>query len=514
MSAARYAELQCTSHFSFLRGASSCEELFAEAARLGIEALAIVDRNSLAGIVRAHEAAKATGVRLIVGCRLDLADGMSILVYPTGRPAYARLCRLLSLGKKRGGKAQCRLDWSDVIAHGEGLIAVLVPDEADDICALHLRRLREAFGDRAYLGLTLRRRPNDALRLHDLSNLAARARVPAVVTNDVLFHVPPRRILQDVVTCVRHNCTIDEAGFRRERHADRYLKPPEEMARLFDRYPEALARTVGIAARCRFSLDELAYQYPLEATMPGLTPQQALEKLTWEGAAERYPEGLPGKVSAILKHELRLIETLKYAPYFLTVNAIVRFARGQDILCQGRGSAANSAVCYVLGITSIDPERNDLLFERFVSEERREPPDIDVDFEHERREIVMQWVFETYGRDHAALCSTVIRYRAKGALRDVGKALGLPEDLIKMLSSQVWGWPEEGVEPKHAEDLNLNLGDRRLRLAMDLARELIGAPRHLSQHPGGFVLTHDRLDELVPIEPAAMKGRQVIEWDK
>jgi error-prone DNA polymerase len=514
MSAARYAELQCTSHFSFLRGASSCEELFEEAAKLGIEALAIADRNSLAGIVRAHEAANATGVRLIVGCRLDLTDGMSVLVYPGDRPAYARLCQLLSLGKKRGGKTQCQLDWPDIIAYGEGLIAVLVPDEADNTCALHLRRLTEAFGDRTYLALTLRRRPNDALRLHELSHMAARSGVPTVVTNDVLFHVPARRILQDVVTCVRHNCTIDDAGFRRERHADRYLKSPDEMARLFDRYPEALARTVEIAERCRFSLGELAYQYPKEATMSGLTPQQALEKLTFEGAAARYPEGVPDKVVAILTHELRLIETLKYAPYFLTVNAIVRFARGQDILCQGRGSAANSAVCYVLGITSIDPERNDLLFERFVSEERREPPDIDVDFEHERREIVMQWVFDTYGRDHAALCATVIRYRAKGALRDVGKALGLPEDLTKMLSSQVWGWSEQGIEEKHAEELNLNLDDRRLRLALDLARELIGTPRHLSQHPGGFVLTHDRLDELVPIEPAAMKDRQVIEWDK
>jgi len=489
MSSARYAELQCTSHFSFLRGASSCEELFAEAA-------------------------KAAGVRLIVGCRLDLTDGMPVLVYPTDRPAYARLCRLLSLGKKRGGKAQCRLDWSDVVAYSEGLIAVLIPDKADETCALHLRRLAEAFGDRATLALTLRRRPNDALRLHELSNLAARAGVPTIVTNDVLFHVPARRILQDVVTCIRHKCTIDELGFRRERHADRYLKPPEEMARLFSRYPEALARTISIAARCRFSLDELAYQYPEERTMPGLTPQQALEKLTFEGAAERYPEGVPDKVMTILTHELRLIEKLGYAPYFLTVNAIVRFARSRDILCQGRGSAANSAVCYVLGITSIDPERNDLLFERFVSEERREPPDIDVDFEHERREIVMQWVFNTYGRDHAALCSTVIRYRPKGALRDVGKALGLPEDLTKLLSSQVWGWSREGIEPKHAEELNLNLGDRRLRLGMDLARALIGTPRHLSQHPGGFVLTHDRLDELVPIEPAAMKDRQVIEWDK
>ena len=286
---------------------------------------------------------------------------------------------------------------------------MLAPDEADDICAMRLRRLAEGFGDRAYMALTLRRRPNDALRLYELSNMALQARVPTVVTNDVLFHVPTRRVLQDVVTCIRHNCTIDEAGFRRERHADRYLKPPEEMARLFSRYPEALARTLEIAARCRFSLDELAYQYPQERTMPGRTPQQALEFLAWQGAASRYPEGVPDKVTAILKHELRLIETLQYAPYFLTVNSIVRFARSRDILCQGRGSAANSAVCYVLGVTSIDPERNDLLFERFVSEERREPPDIDVDFEHERRETVMQWVFETYGRDHAALCAVVTR---------------------------------------------------------------------------------------------------------
>jgi error-prone DNA polymerase len=511
---ARYAELQCTSHFSFLRGASSAEEIFAQAAILGIEAVAIADCNTLAGIVRAHEAAKATGTRLIVGCRLDLADGMSLLVYPTNRPAYSRLCRLLSIGKKRGGKAACILEWSDVIDWQEGLIAVLVPDQADEACALRLRKLRDVFGDRAYLALTLRRRPNDQLRLHELSGLAQRYRVATVVTNDVLFHDRSRRILQDVVTCIRQGVTIDDAGFRRERHADRYLKPPEEMTRLFPRHPEAVDRTVEIANRCRFSLDELAYQYPEERTMPGLTPQQALEKLTWEGAADRYPEGLPDEVVGKLEHELRLIERMDYAPYFLTVNSIVRFARSRDILCQGRGSAANSAVCFVLGITSIDPGRNDLLFERFVSEERREPPDIDVDFEHERREIVMQWVYETYGRNHAALCSTVIRYRAKGALRDVGKALGLTEDLIKMLSSQVWGWSEEGVEAKHAEELNLNLADRRLRLALELARELIGAPRHLSQHPGGFVLTHDRLDELVPIEPAAMVDRQVIEWDK
>ncbi|TPJ37173.1 error-prone DNA polymerase [Mesorhizobium sp. B2-8-3] len=514
MSGVRYAELQVTSHFSFLRGASSAEELFSQAALLGIEALAVVDRNSLAGIVRAHEAAKTTGVRLIVGCRLDLTDGISLLVYPTDRDGYSRLCRLLSLGKGRAGKGKCHLEWSDVVAYGEGLIAVLLPDLADETLALRLRHLREAFGDRAYMALTLRRRPNDQLRIHDLATLALKMKVPSVVANDVLFHEPGRRILQDLVTAIRHNVTIDALGERRERHADRHFKPPQEMHRLFARYPEALARTIEIADRCRFSLDELAYQYPEERDDPSLTPQQALEKLTWQGAATRYPDGVPDGVVRSLRHELRLIEKLDYAPYFLTVNAIVRFARSKDILCQGRGSAANSAVCYVLGITSIDPGRNDLLFERFVSEERREPPDIDVDFEHERREIVMQWVFDTYGRDHAALCSTVVRYRTKGALRDVGKALGLPEDLIRTLSGQVWGWSEEGVEQRQVEELNLNFADRRLRLTLDLARQLMGAPRHLSQHPGGFVLTHDRLDDLVPIEPASMKDRQVIEWDK
>ena len=504
----RYAELQVTSHFSFLRGASSCDELFAQAALQGVEAVAVVDRNSLAGVVRAFEAAKATGVRLIVGCRLDLIDGMSVLVYPTDRAAYGRLCRLLSLGKKRGGKAKCVLEWADLVAYGEGLIGVLVPDEADETCGLRLRRLRDAFGDRAYLALTLRRRPNDQLRIHELSTMATRMRVPSVVTNDVLYHAPDRRMLQDVVTCIRHGVTIDELGDRRE-HGDRYMKPPEEMRRLFPRNPEAVARTIEIAARCRFDLGELSYQYPEERDDPTLTPQETLEKLVWEGAETRYPEGVPESVRASLRHELGLIEKLRYAPYFLTVNSIVRFARSRDILCQGRGSAANSAVCYVLGVTSIDPGRNDLLFERFVSEERREPPDIDVDFEHERREIVMQWVFDTYGRDRAALCSTVIRYRAKGAMRDVGKALGLTQDIVETLSSRVWE-QSEGAEDVHVGAL----GDRRLRLALDLARQLMGTPRHLSQHPGGFVLTQDRLDELVPIEPAAMDARQVIEWDK
>jgi error-prone DNA polymerase len=513
MSDLRYAELQVTSNFSFLRGASSCEELFAEAKELGIEALAITDRNSLAGIVRAHQAAKHTGLRLVVGCRLDLADGMSILAYPTNRAAYGLLCRLLSLGKQRGGKGKCHLEWADVVAYGDGLIAVLVPDVADEVCGLRLRRLRDSFGDRAYMALTLRRRPNDQLRLHELANLAAMSRVATVLTNDVLYHHRERRILQDVVTAIRHNVTIDELGHRREHFADRYLKPPEEMLRLFPSYQEAHARTLEIVKRCQFNLGELEYQYPEERLSPELTPQQTLEKLTWEGAKKRYPKGLAPEVRSTLEYELRLIEKLKYAPYFLTVNSIVQFARSEDILCQGRGSAANSVVCYVLGITSIDPIGRNLLFERFVSEERDEPPDIDVDFEHERREEVIQWVYDTYGRDRAALCATVIRYRAKGALRDVGKALGLTEDLTKALSSQVSGW-SDGVEEKHFRESHLNWDDRRLKLTLDLARQLVGFPRHLSQHPGGFVLTRDRLDELVPIEPATMADRQVIEWDK
>jgi error-prone DNA polymerase len=291
----RYAELQVSSHFSFLRGASSCEELFAQAAHLGIEALAITDRNSLAGIVRAFEAARTTEVRLIVGCRLDLMDGTSFLVYPTDRKAYARLCRLLSVGKKRGGKAQCHLTWSDVVEYGEGLLAVYLPDEGDDSCAFNLHRLKQDFGDRSYMALTLRRRPKDPLRLLELANLASNAGVRSVVTNDVLFHAPERRILQDVVTCIRHGCTIDDAGFRRERYADRYLKPPAEMYRLFQRYPEALARSVEIVERCKFSLEELSYQYPEEALIPGLTAQEALAKLTWEGAKEKYPEGVPAE---------------------------------------------------------------------------------------------------------------------------------------------------------------------------------------------------------------------------
>ena len=509
-----YAELQVTTNFSFLRGASHVEELFAQAKRLGLPALGIADRHSLAGIVRAHRQAEATGVRLLAGCRLDLRDGGALLIYPTDRAAYSRLCRLLTLGKGRAGKGKCDLNWPDVATHGEGLLAILLPDAADADLAARLARLRRDFGDRAYLALTLRRRPGDAVRLRELADLAQAARVPTVATGDVLYHVAQRRILQDVLTCIREGTRIDDAGFRRERFADRHLKPPEEMARLFARHPDAVARSLEIVGRCRFSLSELRYQYPDEADGPGQTPQHKLEQLVRDSVPTRYPDGLPDAVGRQLRHELALIAELNYAPYFLTVHHIVAYARSKDILCQGRGSAANSAVCYVLGITSIDPVRSGLLFERFISAARKEPPDIDVDFEHERREEVIQWVYEHYGRDRAALCATVNRYRARGAVREVGKVMGLPEDVNGALAAQVSGWDGEGVQEDHAAELNLNLDDRRLSLTLQLARELIGFPRHLGQHPGGFVLTRDRLDDLVPIEPAAMADRQIIEWDK
>ncbi len=512
----RYAELQATSNYSFLRGASHVEELLVQAKALGLHALAITDRNTVAGLLRAHGRAKdpRLDMRLVIGCRLDLQDGTSLLAYPTDRPAYARLCRMLTKGKERAGKGACLLGWDDVVAWGDGLLATLLPDAPDDATEANLRRLHQAFGDRASLALSLRRRPGDAVRLRRLSDMAQAAGVATVVTGDVLYHEPGRRVLQDVMTCIREGCTIDDAGHRLERFADRHLRSPAEMARLFADYPEALARTVEITGRCRFSLSDLQYQYPDESERPGETAQQALERHVWASVPDRYENGMPPGVDQQLRHELALIAELSYAPYFLTVNTIVRQARDMGILCQGRGSAANSAVCFVLGITSIDPVQAGLLFERFVSSNRNEPPDIDVDFEHERREEIIQWIYGHYGRDRAALCATIVRYRSRGAVRDVGKVMGLTEDVTAALASQVWGWSEDGVELKHAEQLNLNLADRRLRLTLEIARTLIGHPRHMSQHPGGFVLTRDRLADLVPIEPATMQDRQVIEWDK
>jgi len=514
-----YIELQALTHFSFLRGVSSAEEMFAAAALLGYPALGIADRNSVGGLVKALRAADETGVRLVAGCRLELMDGTGLLVWPEDRAGWSRLTRLLTSGKsradrKQGEKGQCFLHWEDVAASSDGLVAALVPDEADPVTETALAQMADIFGDRAHLALAHRRRPGEAARLHALDGLARRFGVRALATGDVLYDSPDKRMLQDVVTAIRHKCTIDDLGFRRERFADRHLKSPEEMERRFKDHPDSIRASADIAERCTFSLRELSYQYPDEIVMTGRSPQEALERLTRAGLAAMFPEGAPRSHVDLLEKELKLVEKLSYAPYFLTVNSVVQFARSQEILCQGRGSAANSMICFVLGITSIDPVKHTLLFERFISESRNEPPDIDVDFEHERREEVIQWIYEHYGQSHAALTAVVSRYRTRGAVREVGKALGLPEDLTAMLSGQVWGWSEAGVPERHVENLGLDRNDPRLALTLELTRQLVGTPRHLSQHPGGFVLTRDRLDDLVPIEPAAMVDRQVIEWEK
>jgi len=510
----RYVELQVTSHFSFLRGASSPEQLFSAAALLGHKALGLADCGSVAGVVRGWDAQKTTGVRMIAGARVDLADGRALLLYPTNRPAWSRLTRLLSVGKARGGKGCCLLNWSDVAHHAEGLVAILVPDMACNATLASLCELRDVFGPRAYMALSLRRRPDDAARLHTLAAMARAAGIRSVATGDILYHTPAARPLQDVMTAIRERTTIDGLGFKRERYMDRNLKSPEEMERRFAAFPDAIQASADIADQCRFDLGEIQYQYPYEQVMEGRTAQEALAALTQAAAARMFPAGLPPAYAKQIDHELRLIDQLGYAPYFLTVNSIVAESRRRGILCQGRGSAANSCVCYMLGITSIDPIQHELLFERFVSGERKEPPDIDVDFEHERREEIIQWIYETYGRTRSALTAVVTRYRTRGAVAEVGKALGLPRDLTKMLTGLVWGWSMDGITDEQIESLNLNAEDHRLKLTLELSRQLIGTPRHLSQHPGGFVLTQDRLDDLVPIEPARMEDRQIIEWDK
>ena len=509
-----YAELHTTTHFSFLRGASGADELFSAAALLGLPALGIVDRNSVAGIVRAWVAAKATGVRLVAGCRLDLADGTSLLVYPTDRPAWSRLTRLLSIGKARAGKGACQLHWGDVETHAEGLLAIHLPDAPDEMNRQLLQRLARTFPRRGWQALTIRRRPGDALRLRRLDAQAAAAGIPSVATGDILYHSPDRRMLQDMMTAIREKCTIDELGFRRERFADRHLKAPDEMARRFANFPDALAASAEIARRCTFDLSELRYQYPEEAVIPGMTPQGALEKLSWDAAHAKYPAGVPERTAAQLRHELGMIAQLAYAPYFLTVHSIVNFARSRDILCQGRGSAANSCVCYLLGITSIDPVQHELLFERFVSPERPEPPDIDVDFEHERREEVIQHLYERYGRDRAAICATVIRFRGRSAIREVGRAMGLGEDVTARLAKASWGPGREMDLGQLAAAEGLDVGDPRLAMTLELAEEIQDFPRHSATHVGGFVITRGRLVELAVVTRAAMEGRTVLEWDK
>ena len=510
-----YAELQVTSNFSFLRGAAHPAELVRTAAALGHRAIALTDRNSLAGVVRAHLAAKECGLRLVVGARLDLVDGPSLLCLPTDRAAYGRLSQLLTLGKRRVAKGECRLAKADVLAYGAGQIFLVVPpDKLDDGFRTELTAFGRAFPGASYLVAHHRYRGDDARRIDALAGLAERSATPLVATNDVHYHEPGRRLLQDVLTAVRAGCTVAEAGYRLDANAERHLKPAAEMARLFRRHPEALARTVEIAHRCIFSLDELRYDYPIELGKSGRTPQQELEHRAWRGARRHYRDGVPDKVRKSIERELAFIAEHDYAPYFLTVHNIVRFAKGKRILCQGRGSAANSAVCFCLGITAVDPDKIDLLFERFISAARNEPPDIDVDFEHERREEVIQYIYWKYGRDRAGLTATIIHYRSRAAIRDVGKVMGLSPDTVAALSRTSWGWSEEGIDDADVRELGLDPADRSLRLTLDLAATLIGFPRHLSQHVGGFVITREPLDRVVPIENAAMVDRTVIEWDK
>ncbi len=520
-----YAELQVTTNFTFLEGGSHAEELIATAKALGLSAIAVTDRNTLAGVARAYLAAKEAQMRLIVGARLDLTDAPSLICLPTDRAAYGRLSRLLTLGQRRAVKGDCVLALDDVADHCEGQIflALPPPDWAPDWdsraptpleAALH-RLKRKLAPAPLYLAASHRYRGQDRARIAALGTIGAQCGAPMVATNDVLYHAPHRRPLQDVLSAIREKCTIADTGLKLEANAERHLKSPKEMARLFAGHEEALARTTLILQACRFSLAELVYEYPDEPIPAGKTPQGHLEDLTREGAAWRYPDGVPGKIAAVLRKELDLIAQLKYAPYFLTVHDIVHFARSQGILCQGRGSAANSAVCYALGITSVNPVEVDLLFERFISPERQEPPDIDVDFEHERREEVIQYIYARYGRERAGLAATVISYRARSAVREVGKAMGLSEDTVAALSGMVWGTRSGGVLPeKHIREAGLDPADPRLARVIELTHELMGFPRHLSQHVGGFVLTRGPLSEVVPIGNAAMEDRTNIEWDK
>jgi error-prone DNA polymerase len=510
-----YAELQVTSHFSFLRGASSPKELVEQATELGLAGIAIADRNTLAGVVRAYQAAEDTGLRLLIGARLDFTDMPSLLCFPEDRAAYGRLSQMLTDGKMRSEKGKCTLTIDDLFAYGDGQHLIALPIEQPDAAfADHLRMLKRRFGRSLYMAAHHLYRGDDAKRLARLGDLSGATGVPLVATNDVHAHVAARRPLQDVLTCIREGCTVAEAGFLLAANAERHLKSPQEMARLFRRRPDAVARTLEIVDACKFSLGELQYEYPAEPVPEGRTPQGELVRQVRLHARDRYPDGVPPKIQALLRKELALIKKLKYARYFLTVHDIVNFARGRNILCQGRGSAANSAVCYVLGITSVDPETTQLLIERFLSEERKEPPDIDVDFEHVRREEVMQYIFDKYGRDRAGIVATLVTSRPKSAIRDVGKAMGLSEDAIGILSKTLWGWGREGIQEDYIREAGLDPTERNLRNTLRLAGELIGLPRHLSQHTGGFVITKGRLSEIVPIENAAMDKRTVIEWDK
>jgi error-prone DNA polymerase len=514
-----FAELCVTTNFSFLRGAAHPEELAFEAKALGLAGIGVADRNTLAGVVRAHAAAKEAGLRLIIGARLVFRDGTpDILCYPKNRAAYGRLTRLLTIGRRRAPKGECWLDFSDFLDHAEGQQAIVSPDmpagaAPDENLRRMLRQIHRRCGA-VWLAARFVFDGEDRRRLALLAALARETGARLLATTEPLYHNAERRALADVLTCIREKTTLAAAGRRLAANAERRLKAPAEMARLYGPAPEAVEETSRFLDGVAFSLDELSYQYPDETVEGYADAQAALEDLTWKGAAKRYPDGVPEKVRASLVRELEIVAGLKYAAYFLTVADIVRHAREErGILCQGRGSAANSSICYCLGITSVDPHRFTLLFDRFVSAERNEPPDIDVDFEHERREEAIQYVYRKYGRDRAALAATLICYRGRSAIRDVGKAFGFSEDRLAALSKTQHWWTKRVTE-EELRKLGLDPADPNLSKCLALAGELRGFPRHLSQHVGGFVITKGRLDEVVPIQNAAMEDRTVIEWNK
>src|SRR5690242_14022361 len=518
-----YAEIGITTNFSFLRGGSHPQEYVHQASELRLPAIGIADHNTLAGVVRAYSELDNSELKhkpkLLIGARIVFTDGTpDILVYPRDRAAYGRLCQLLTRGKMGADveKGECHLKFSDLLDYAEGQLLVLtLPHRFDTGTATKiLERLKASPAGGVWLAASLLYRGDDRRRLARLSRLAQSAGVPLLATNEVLYHHQARRPLQDVLTCIREKTTIEAIGKKLEANAERHLKPAHEMVRLFRDLPEAIAETMRFAGRISFSLDQLKYQYPDEPVPPGKTAQQHLEDLTWAGVQRCFGENADAKLRVTLRKELDLIAELKYAHYFLTVNDIVHYARSQKILCQGRGSAANSAVCYVLGITSVDPTKVDLLFERFISKERLEPPDIDVDFEHSRREEVMQYVYRRYGRHRAAIIATVIHYRPRSAIRDVGKALGLTEDVTAALADTVWGSWGDGLSEMQVRQAGFDPDNAMVVRAVELATELIEFPRHLSQHVGGYVLTQDRLDTYVPIGNAAMEDRTFIEWDK
>ena len=511
----RHVVLGCYSNFSFLRGAAHPHEMVEAAAALGWDAIGIADVNSLAGIVRAHVAARDHGIRLVVGARLAPVDGPQVIVHPTDRAGYESLSVLLSEANLRGSKAAPVLHLADFsrLAKSTALL-VMPPRHPDSSHATQLGRIRDIAAGRVFAGAALYRDGGDEARLALLSEIAAAQGLPLTAVSDALYHHASRRPLADVLTCIREKQRLDTAGALLSRNAERQILDPAEMARRWRHAPQALANAAELAGLCDFAMDDLSYEYPDEVSPGERDAMGELEYQTWNGAGERYPDGVPDKVAAYLERELALIAKMKFAPYFLTVFDIVRFARNRGILCQGRGSAANSAVCYCLGITSVDPDRSQPLFERFISEARGEPPDIDVDFEHERREEVIQHIYARYGRTRAGLTAAVITYRTRSALREVTKVFGLSSDVQAALSGQAWGREATGPDDEALRAVGIDPGDRRIALVRRLVEEISRFPRHLSQHVGGFVITRGRLDHLCPISPAAMEGRTVIEWDK